>query len=524
MNSTENNRNLKLSLFFLIIVFLITRLPFYLYYPVVSISFDTASYCAVALNILEGNIPLFDIRTPGYPFFLSAIWMFSKNLFFLSLVQSLFTLFSCVLFLVVVNRVYKKHLIYFAAALIIYISSSYFILFESAMLTENLFVNVLILITAFMILAIKERSSSHWILFSVLCGVLLYLRPAGLFLAPVFAVLFFYFFKSKLNLKYYSSLLAPVMIFILSLCMYNYFTVNSFSMSPFGNINLPGVTITFMEPSPEYPEYVNQIIDSVSNKLPGKDKSYVRTSFGVSKLYNVFLNNFYAVIVLTGMLMQHESSSGFISVIPILKRISFDAIKKHPDIYAKFFISNFIQFFRNISKSLVFYTELERIYKSIAIEQKHLKALEKGGWQQVSTNASDYQKVIDLYRMNAERTAGIEQIKIEESDKVKLNNTALKSIYDFYEKVYNILFRNIFWLIISAITFAVCFIKLLKSNFRNTDALIYFLLVLMFISKAVLVSLVESSLERYSFTIEFVLYLSIPYLIILWNKTKTKKE
>lgn len=501
---------------------LLTRLPFFLYYSVISISFDTASYCAVALNITEGNLPAFEIRTPGYPLLLAMIWFFSKNLMLVAFIQSLFTIAVSIFFLYVVNKVYGRYLFQFAAAIAIYVTSSYFILFESAILAESLFVNFLLLITALLILAVKETKAVYWFYLSSATGILLYLRPAGLFLIPILIIVLLYFHKKKLKHVYYLNLILPAAFFILALCIYNKVTVDSFSMSPFGNINLPGATITFMEKSPDYPEFVNQIIDTVSNGLPSKDRKYVRESFGFTKLYDIFLNNFYAVIVLTDKLIKHDSTGGFISVIPYLKEISFDAVKKHPDIYAKFFISNFVQYFRNISKSFELRPKYEGVYKSIALDRRHLTALEKGGWQQVSTNESDYAKIADLYRQNEFRTAYLEYFEKIDNDKVNLKNTFLFSIYEIYEKIYNLLFRNYFWIISGIAVFIYSIIRIFKSSFTDDDAFIYFLLGLMYGLKAVMVSLVESSLERYSFPVEFVLYLSIPFLLIFILKSKKK--
>lgn len=519
---TKNKKQFQITVIIVTVLIILTRLPFFLYYQVISISFDTASYCAVALNITEGNLPAFEIRTPGYPLFLAMIWFFSKNLFIVAVIQSLITIAVTAFFLHAINKVYAKFLIPFAAALVIYETSSYFILFESVLLAESLFVNLLLLITALLILAIKENRAVYWLYFSISAGLLLYLRPAGLFLVPVMMFVLLYFYKKKFRLVYYANLILPVTIFILALCIYNKATVDSFSMSPFGNINLPGATITFMEKSPEYPQFVNEIIDTVSNSLPSKDRRYVRESFGFTKLYDIFLNNFYAVIVLTDKLIKHDSTGGFISVIPYLKQISFDAVKKHPDIYAKFFISNFVQYFRNISKTFELRPKYEGVYKSIVIDKRHLTALEKGGWQQVSTNESDYAKVADLYRQNEIRTAGLEYFEIAGPEKIILEDTFIFSMYEIYEKIYNVLFRNYFWLISGFAVFCYSLIRIIKSKFADDDALIYFLLGLIYGTKALMVSLVESSLERYSFPVEFVLYLSIPFLVIFIFKTKKK--
>lgn len=81
--------------------FLITRLPYFMHYPVIVLSSDSASYIAAAFQLMELKAPLFDIRTPGYPLFIAAVWSLGKNFIAISLVQSVITYLSAVFFLAV---------------------------------------------------------------------------------------------------------------------------------------------------------------------------------------------------------------------------------------------------------------------------------------------------------------------------------------------------------------------------------------------------------------------------------------
>ncbi len=60
-------------IFIYLFVFTFTRFSYFIYYSIPVLSYDSASYCAVALNILDGKFPVLDIRNPGYPMFLSLI-------------------------------------------------------------------------------------------------------------------------------------------------------------------------------------------------------------------------------------------------------------------------------------------------------------------------------------------------------------------------------------------------------------------------------------------------------------------
>ncbi|HMS64798.1 MAG TPA: hypothetical protein PKD83_06025 [Ignavibacteria bacterium] len=524
MNTEKYNPERVLRICYLLItgVLIITRLPFYLYYPVTGITFDSASYCAVAFDLMDLNIPSFEIRTPGYPVFLSLVWLFSKSFYAVSLLQSVFTLFTSLFFLRTVFRYYPSYIIYFTISLIIFISSSYFLLFETALLTEGLFVNLLLLNNAFLISALKKNTVSSWIIFSVSIAVTNLVRPAGLFLISLIVILTFYFIIKKYNYRLFAALILPATVLLLSLCLYNFVTLRSFTLTPFGEANLSGVTITFMEKSDEYPEIVNNAIDEVLKTVPKKDIPYVKNSFGVTKLYDVFLFNYDKVIEFVAAIKRQDSNMTYTDIQPLIRKVYLDAIKNHPDIYLKFVAVNFMQFFRNIGKDLNYFDAITKSYGRIFLERKYVNRLEKGGWQQVSSDETDYLKIRDLYIEEINKNIPGDNVTVTDTNKVVLKQTYAKSFNETYEKIYNLLFRNIIWLVLFAITFLLCVYRLLKSKLSDIDALIFFFMGVMFISKALMVSLVECSLERYSYTVEFVSYFSLPFLIILLKNPSKK--
>jgi hypothetical protein len=514
IEKTNPDKVFRIYSLLIIIIFIVTRLPFYLFYPVTGITFDSASYCAVAFDLMNFNMPLFEIRTPGYPVFIASIWLLSKSLYLVSFFQSLFTLFTVLFFLKVVNKYYRTVLIYFAIALAVYITSSYFLLFETALLTEGLFVNLLLLNSAFLIIAFKKNTQADWALFSASLAITIIVRPAGLFLFSLVVLLTVLFLFKKYKSGFYAALIIPFSVLLLSLCLYNFITLGSFTLTPFGEANLSGVTITFMEPSEEYPEIVNNAIEEVTKAIPKKDVPYVMSSFSLTKLYNVFLFNYDKVIELVAAIKKQDENLTYTEIQPMIRKIYLDAIKKHPLIYGKFVLVNFIQFFRNIGNNIDYFEEIGKSYERFYIEKKYINRLEKGGWQQVSSNESDYVEIKDFYIDEVNKNIPGNYISVKDTNNAELKPAFIKSINENYEKIYDFLFRNKLWLILFIVTFTLSILRLFKSRFTETEALIFFLFGIMFISKALMVSLVECSLERYSYTVEFVFYFSLPFLIL----------
>ena len=517
-NFFSKNNFLKGS-FLIAIVFIITRAPYYFFYSSINVSSDSASYIAAAFDIINSRHVLFDIRTPGYPLFISMIWIFAKSYYAIAFVQSMIALLSGIFLLKIINKYYSSVTILSSISIAAFLSSSFFVILETSFLTESLFISSMIFTCAFMISAMKRMKLTDWIYFSSFAAITIIIRPAGLFLAGVLLLLLFYFIVNKFKPNYYVALIMPFSFIILSLCSYNFATLNKFTITPFGEANLSGVTILFMEPSEKYSSKVNEAIKTTLDSIPTKDINYVRNNNSITGLYEKFKNNFYRQMNLTGNLLADNPGMKFTDIQPVLREISIDAIKKNPKIYLKFFICNFIYFFNNSRMTMSYFDELSKIYKRTVIEKKYIAELESGKWKQISSDKSDNDEVKVFYQSVMNERSNSDNYIIS-NDSVGLKETFAKKIYEYYEIFCDFVFRNVLWLVIFVMTFILSTYRTLKSGLKDKDAFIVFLIGIMFVSKALLVSSVESSLVRYSYTVEFAIFLSLPFLIILLKSKK----
>lgn len=507
----------------IIAVFLLTRIPYYVYYPALNVSFDSASYLAAAFDIINFRQVLFDIRTPGYPLFISFVWIFSKSFTAIAFAQSLLAVISGIYLLKVIDKYFNSVTFISSVSIAAFISSSYFVILETGILTESLFISSLLFTSAFMISALKGDKLRDWVLFSVLTAVTIFIRPAGLFLGAVIIFLIIYLLANKYKAVYLIALIIPVSILLLLLCTYNYATLKKFTITPFGEANLSGVTILFMEPSENYSPEVNKAISSTLDSIPSRDINYVKNNSGITKLYNVFKDNFFRQINLTGSLLSQNPGLKYTDIQHILREISVDAIKKNPKVYLKFFLCNFLYFFNNTRSTSNYTDELSKSYDRAVIQKKYLTELESGKWKQISSDSSDNEEVRNYY-LNAMNESSFSGGFIRTDGNTELKDTFSKHLYSYYELIYNFLFRNFLWLLVFLITFVLSAYRTLKSRFRDNDSFIVFLFGIMFISKALLVSSVESSLVRYSYTVEFVIFLSLPFLILMLRSGKLIKQ
>jgi hypothetical protein len=508
-------------------VFLLTRLPYFIFYPVLTISNDSASYIAAAFELMDLNAPMFDIRTPGYPVFLSLIMSVTDDAIFISLIQSLFTYVAAIFFLSVSYKYYESVIFYFAIAVSAFISSAYFLVLEMSILTEGIFTSLMLILAGLFIIAVKSESIFSWSIYSVLVAMLILVRPAGLFLVGLFGLLILFFIINKYSLRYYIAAIVPFSIIIVALCTYNYATLGKFTVTPFGEANLAGVTVLFMETSEEYPDFVYKAIDSTLSSIPKKDLRYVRNSYNPDNLFTAFRDNFHMQMNLVNYMKMNDSSFTYIKAQPILRQISLDAISKHPNIYAKFFYSNFYYFLTNIGRTIDYKNELARKYKQVAIDKIYLSQLQSGKWSQISSRKEYNERVLSYYLQRIEEQKNLAGFSVDAGGNVTLQPSFLMSLYGAAKVIFDFLFRNLIWLLIFALMSFMSIRQCISSRLTDKDAFIALAFVLIFVLKAVMVSSIESSLERYSYTVDFVIYMSLPFAIIIYKngkKTKILKE
>lgn len=506
-----------------LLLFLLTRLPYLLFYQINVLSFDSASYISAAFSVMNAVTPLFDIRTPGYPLFLTAVWNFSESIFSVSVMQSVFSLLTGLFVIFAFDKVYKKYSVIFALMLTLYMTSSFFLIYETALLTEGIFTDVLLICVTLMVLSLKTEKNIYIALFSASVALLILVRPAGLFFIGILILILSYYVFKKSGIKKYVSLILPFAVIISGLCTYNLFTLNKFTITPFGEANMAGVTILFMETSDEYPEFVNSAIRQTLDSISGKDKSYIRENYGVSKLYRLFKDNFFRQMNFADNLMNDDPAKKYMDIQPYMRMVSLDAIKKNPEIYMKFFGCNFYFFFKNISTELSLFDQLKYNYIKNAVEGKFAAELDKKKWLQISSDKTVNDQVKGFLDSEIALQKNLQNVSTDENGIVTFTDTFLKSVFETYETLNNFILRNILWYIPFFAMLILSVYLLMKSRLNDIDALISVLLFMIFLLKALMVSLVESSLERYSYTVEIAVYFSFPFLLILIQNLKQMK-
>ena len=108
-----------------------------------------------------------------------------------------------------------------------------------------------------------------------------------------------------------------------------------------------------------------------------------------------------------------------------------------------------------------------------------------------------------------EKIANLDRYKQDGKWQVEIKPTFLQKLHIIYKKTHDFLFRNVLWVLGFFFVLVFSFVRLLKSRFSHSGALILFLLTLSALMHGLIISLSSFSILRYSYSMEFVYYLSL---------------
>jgi hypothetical protein len=485
----QNNTYLIIGVILFLICFILPRAPFFVHYAAPGYNKDYSTYYRVVRQMESGNWPQFDHRSPGFPLFLKLMYSFSDNPMPVIVVQNLLLLSACIVLILSVFFTYRQLTLFAAIAVSGYTSTSASVFHNTGLFSDNLYIIFLILLHALLILAVKKEKWGFFSAASFCMAFAILTRPAGLYLILIFLIVLLFLIRNKYPFKAILHFAAPLVGLMFLLATYNFFTIKKFTLTPAGEKSLMCATATFWEQDSTYPPELNQAIKKVQARLTEDERKIIFTSWNQFKLYQVFYKHFQPHTILEPM---RDISDRYIEFRHLLRKVSLDAIRKHPDLYMKFVtVMMRIHFVYNIQIDLKLY---QKYYP-----ERYVYLLESN-YSQIETLKSDFV----VSRENGRLRAAVRP-------------TLLGKIHIFYNDIIHLVFRNSYWAYLLIITFVVSAAILLRSSFRSREAFIIFTMALSVFASGLLVCLVQRSWVRYSFSVEFLHYLSAALLPTLFS-------
>jgi len=470
---------LLIAVFILISAFLISRLPYFLYFPIVGFNPDTAVYFTAIEGLTYGELPKFGVVPPLYPLFLWLVGLFSNNLITVVYVQTIISFISALFFLIVVYKYFPKLSIPFSIGFSVFFMSSHSIVFDSTLLTESIYASILINICTLLIWAIFSNKKFVWILLSICLSLPLFVRPTGFVSIPfIFIICFYFYFTNKKKVLYFN-LIFPFVVIILLSSLYTYITLNKI---------IPGRIMSYI-PSKNITKY-----DLAIKSYQGKTTPYTKEQWRqiVIKENYIFYKND----------LQ-------------LKKTEKYKVYKNP-------LMRFLVFLNAISyeSRSFYYDEIYKRHRDFYIDNFMEKTYHNNPFNIAPFSISFKQLMFKNYFKKLPNDNFYNDCDIINNSQAKIKNNLFFKIYDFYYKKINLpFFRNKLWIILMSITFIFSLFKLIKSRFQDTVAFIVFFMccVLYFSAFLMLFTSENTGSWRYVYPTEFIYYISSVFIILFFN-------
>ncbi|MEO5360934.1 MAG: hypothetical protein H7843_10885 [Nitrospirota bacterium] len=501
------------SVIITVVPFMITRLPYLLYYPVVLIRPDSYGYFDVAMQIVSGAWPDLSLRTPGYPMFIAAVLLVSKEILSVIIVQNLLSLLAALTFVYGIFISYRYMAPLAALGMAAFISSHAHMAGDCSLLSESLYVSATVFAFAFLTIALKRCSPLFFALSSLALGFVVYIRPAGLFVVAVFVPVIVWI--NGHSRRAMVAFVLPFLSMLLVLCCYNYIMLKSFALDNFSGEVFVVANSIFLEEDDKYPAALNAAIRKIRAVATNEERAFLNSIWDKKK-YNDTISAIFAHAGshggIIGAISEALGNPPKKEMKKVLKTLVIDAMKKHPVEFTKKFFLFLLIYYDNARSDTDIYNSINGSYSSLYLTGQ----AEKEGGHAVARTLMRYISPLPLpyFTVETVKQGGQKAARAGEYVATWLQGFHLL----IYTKLHRALFRGLFWPLAFAAAYVASAVLLVRSGWSNTGALLLFTMGSAVFVHAVGVALSTHPDLRYSYTLEFSYYL-LPLLFpICYNK------
>jgi hypothetical protein len=502
--------------------FLLPRLPFFLAYPVVSFPLDDGGYFMLVDQMAKGFLPHLSVRTIGYPLFLKLVFCFSDRNFTVVAVQHLLTLFCALLFIYAVHRFYGRFRlipVLTALALGVFASSSRHMRLDCTLLTDSLFVNLVLFSLALLLLGLGLNRK--WILAaasSAMAATIL-VRPAGMFIVPVYLLVIIFLLSGHYGRRAVTAFILPFASMLLALGIYNRLTIGTFAISTFSEASLISLTSTFLEEHPSFGVAGNEAVRDCRRAVKKSDLRVLASSWEYGPISRV-LRKYYEKnrIRVTHAFFNHEPADSFNLYLkwrPLLRKMGIYAIRRHPWIALKYLYSKFMiyffsnrrgaddDFYKRLEDNFLWSRSLREHFSGFVIPDSFFSRMYNTRSYAATLSPAFLQFMLKEYH----DPPSFSHISLSADGSVILTPTIWKSLHTIWQNVYSALFRQIFWILLFFLTFLYALYRLVATRGRHLGTFFLFLMTFSALGYGILVVLSAFPYLRYVSALEYVYYL-----------------
>jgi hypothetical protein len=372
-----------------------------------------------------------------------------------------------------------------ALAMCGFLGSSQVLIYDVSLMSDSLYTSLVILTVAALVRAILARSNRAHAAASALMGCVILVRPAGSYFAVIYLVLVAFMLWNRAGRGALIGFAVPFPAILLSFCAYNKATIGEFVISPFAEANLAGATALFWEPDPSLPDAANKALEGLPqsyerNGITKEDLDLVRHSWDTSLLFDVYAKAYNRLVWSAGWGSGKGFGSGdYLKTRAYMRAVSILAIRKHPDLYAKYVWTNLVAFFGGIGYNFDFYASMA--YRTRGQLPGEASAYMSNG----APGSPDSQK----------------------AHEVPFVERSLVGLQHAWQAFHGLVYQELFWTWIYLAISILTLVKLVQSRGHDSGCVLLFVISLIPLGASLVVCLVEVATDRYSYATQFVCYL-----------------
>jgi len=508
-----------------LVIFLITRLPYFLYYAGTAINRDSSGYFMIVDQMNKGFWPNLAIRTIGYPLFLKIVYLLFSTSSAVALAQHAITLVSRLFFIRAMARSFPRHPflpIAVSLGLAGHAAISWQVLSDSSYMTDSLFISAIIVTLGLLVLGLAGRKKSHFVWASLSAAFAVLVRPAGLFLVPILGLAVVFMIRNKFGRGPLIAAILPCTAVLLSQMAYNALVIRSFALSGFTEHALISMTSTFLEPDPSYGPTANLAIERCRAAFKDRDRRVLKTSLNPRAINRVFSRYFdsnrYQISATFLAAEPKDKYNLYVEWRPLWRRMSSDALRKHTGTALKYIYSSLYRLFvSNIGRDVNLYRVL---HHSRLNDMSKIKLVRQFGKPHSSFsrrfNTRAYASTLtpdgfaramlpELYGPDGRpRVLAPARSKRGEGHAASFP----ERLHQRLISIHGALLRNPGWTFALLAAWLFSFIRVVRTGFRHRGAFTVFTLTSAPLLYGLLVAVLGLPILRYSYALEFVYYLS----------------
>lgn len=510
-------RNVRLCFGVLLIcfIFALSRLPFFIYYPLPYVAPDTPAYLEQVANLESGQIPSFSFRTPGYPLFWWFVRLFSHDPMAVIFAQCAITLFTLLGIPILLAKYQPRLVLPISLAFAIYCSAPMHLAWDLYLLTDGLYVNAMLWALTCVYIALIHHKPVFAVAGAFLIGMACAIRPNGAFLIAIILLASVWALLRYRSWRLSSALLAPLLTPLCLLFGYNWATTGIVGFSCLQSLEVTYWTWVHVRPDPSFSPEMNAALQAKEAAISEADRKIIYESWDLYRFHQTFDKN---IAIAAGFLAQKTGFTSdncnerYLNSLSTQNQLNWVGIRQNPLIYVKYIAAVHREFFLWMGATIWgdFYSHAPatQYYETFVEPSPQVQRIQARG---------------DYY--NPRQPIGY-TVNIANGKKMVTPPAApLADLYRQLARVRDVIFQRAGWAWVLLAAAILALARLIYSRGKSGNAFFVLLLILCVLGNATLCAVAISGVpdKRYVYSTEFVVYILLVCGLMLPVTIYTKK-